>query len=182
MARSRLRTGVTQFLRDHVVTTTALEVGDAENLDTLDVWLAPTVIDSGNGLVSVSCASSGFCVAVRGTGQALSYDGTSWTVPTTIDGGYLVKSVSCVSTTFCMAVDQVGNVLNFTGLVAQTISVSSTAPPLHRSTERNLRRIYVHGECDRDLGSHGGVHVGDSECVHGVRFDGAVRWCGNLHS
>jgi hypothetical protein len=66
-------------------------------------WTAPTQIDSGNGLASVSCSSATFCVAVDEKGNALTYNGTSWSAPTKIHGVGGFRAVSCPSATFCGA-------------------------------------------------------------------------------
>jgi hypothetical protein len=65
------------------------------------------------GFTSVSCASASLCVAVDGTGNALTYNGTSWSQPQSIDpnGSLGLSSVSCASSTFCVAVDGNGNAL-----------------------------------------------------------------------
>jgi hypothetical protein len=76
-------------------------------------WSPPSPVDPDFGAVSLSCASSSFCVAVDST-QALVYNGASWT-STTIDTTNYVDAVSCTSSTFCEAVDNGGNYLTFNG-------------------------------------------------------------------
>ena len=81
-------------------------------------WSAPTNIDGGNilGLVSVSCSSASFCVAVDFDGNAMTYNGSSWSVPVGIkSGGQFLSSVSCPSESFCAAVDDAGNVVTYSG-------------------------------------------------------------------
>ena len=72
-------------------------------------WSAPALVDSGNRLVAVSCASSSFCNATDNHGQALTYNGT-W-MPTMITGNDNVPGVSCPTTSFCAAVDSEGNAI-----------------------------------------------------------------------
>lgn len=79
-------------------------------------WSAPAVIDSGaNGLAAVSCASSAFCVAVDGNGQATVFNGSTWSAPSVVDPGYSLSAVSCPTTTFCAAVDDYGNAVGYNG-------------------------------------------------------------------
>src|SRR5665213_3369925 len=72
------------------------------------VWSAPTAIESGGSLYSVSCSSATFCVAeaggdYNGNGtNALTYNGTSWSA-TALAVGFF-SSVSCPSVTFCLGV------------------------------------------------------------------------------
>ena len=77
-------------------------------------WSSPDSIDpKGGGLLSVSCASASFCVAVDYSGNVLAYHGSSWSSPDSIDvhGNWLV-SVSCPTASFCAAVDDSGDVLD----------------------------------------------------------------------
>jgi hypothetical protein len=79
-------------------------------------WGTPTKIDSVEEpfLLSVSCASSSFCVAVDDNGNALTYKSGSWSAPDSI-GGQL-NSVSCApASSFCVAVDEGGQALKFNG-------------------------------------------------------------------
>ncbi|MHB1569375.1 MAG: hypothetical protein ACYC0H_09235, partial [Solirubrobacteraceae bacterium] len=77
-------------------------------------WSAPSPIEPYNNL-SVSCASSSFCVAVGSTsGDVYTYDGGGWSKPSLIDPGGLT-SVSCASSSFCVAVDRGGDVLIYNG-------------------------------------------------------------------
>ena len=78
-------------------------------------WSAPISIDAGNSILSVSCPSSTFCMAVDGNGGGIDYDGTSWSSPLEVDGGGVLSSVSCPSSSFCMAVDSEGNAFSYNG-------------------------------------------------------------------
>jgi hypothetical protein len=88
---------------------------------------APMGGDSEN-ILSISCPSLSFCVAVGHNGGADtyngggwsggSYDGTGWTYDGQIDntsGVHTLNSVSCSSGSFCVAVDGNGNALTFNG-------------------------------------------------------------------
>jgi hypothetical protein len=67
-------------------------------------WSAPTSIDSGHALASVSCTSSSFCVALAKVGYAMTYNAGAWSAPADIDGADGLTSVSCPSASFCVAV------------------------------------------------------------------------------
>ena len=72
----------------------------------------PPCTSTPSPLVSVSCTSSTFCVAVDRAGRGLVYDGTSW-VRTTIDT-FELTSVSCApGTSFCVAVDVDGDAFTY---------------------------------------------------------------------
>jgi len=101
-----------------VVLALALAAGSALATTALDsaasasgMWSAPTLVDSGGGLTSVSCPTVKFCVAVDGTGNAVIHKrNNTWEAPNPIDAGDGgLSSVSCATTLFCMAVDGVGN-------------------------------------------------------------------------
>ncbi len=79
-------------------------------------WSAPQSVDpTYPHLVSVSCPSASFCVAVDYSGHALTYNGTAWSAPVDIDGSNLLRSVSCPSASFCAAVDGNGHALTYNG-------------------------------------------------------------------
>ena len=79
-------------------------------------WSGPAGIDGANSLVSVSCPSASFCVAVDNAGNALTYSGSSWSAPTDIDGATPLVSVSCASASFCAAVDGANDALTYNGI------------------------------------------------------------------
>jgi hypothetical protein len=81
------------------------------------VWQPMAEVDrSGEGVTSVSCVSSSFCVAVDKAGNALTYRGSAWSAPQAVDpDGQGLESVSCSSVTFCAADDNAGNVLTYRG-------------------------------------------------------------------
>ncbi len=92
-------------------------------------------------LTSVSCPSTGFCVAVdngqNGTaneGDAYTWDGTSWSAPSPIDtqngGGSQLNGVSCTSTSFCVAVGNAGEVLSYNGTTWSSPQVVDDQSPL----------------------------------------------------
>ena len=102
-----------------------------------------TSVDGNNDLNSVSCPSSGHCVAVDFTGNAVtSTDPTTgasgWTVPHidgTVEGS--LNGVSYPSSSLCVAVDQGGNVLTGTG--AATTTLTSVAFTDNAHCVRRLR-------------------------------------------
>lgn len=79
-------------------------------------WTTGT-IDGGADLVAVSCATTAFCVAVDGAGNALTYSGglaSAWTAAA-VDPGQALASVSCPTATFCVAVDGGGGEVTMSG-------------------------------------------------------------------
>jgi len=77
-------------------------------------WSTPVSIDGRVLLTSISCASSSFCVAADGYGNAVIYKHGSWDRPTKVDSTR-INSVSCPSALFCVAVDEGGNALTYNG-------------------------------------------------------------------
>ena len=83
-------------------------------------WSAYSIIEPINGgkgarLISVSCPTISFCVAVDDSGNALTYNGSSWSAPNNIDAGQGFFSVSCPTMSFCVALDGSGNALKYNG-------------------------------------------------------------------
>ena len=76
-------------------------------------WSEPQVV--GRNLVSLSCVSSSFCVAVTNEGDALTYDGSGWSKPITVDSGATLNSVSCPTEVFCVAVAKEGTAYTYNG-------------------------------------------------------------------
>ena len=94
-------------------------------------WGAPSLIDSTapETIDTVSCPSSGFCMAVDGVGNALRYNGTSWSAAVSIDGTGDLSSVSCPSSNFCIAVDYGGNAIRYNGTSwSAPASIDGTSP------------------------------------------------------
>ena len=79
-------------------------------------WSPPAAIDRSEGfLVSVSCPSASFCVAVNGYSNAFTWNGTSWSKPDLIDPNNTLVSVSCPSASFCVVMDGYGNAVTWNG-------------------------------------------------------------------
>jgi hypothetical protein len=78
-------------------------------------WGPPTRINSNNGLASISCPTSSFCVALGGqpVTDALIFQNGSWGSPSTIDSNGGLTSVSCSSDLYCVAVDNTGNEVTY---------------------------------------------------------------------
>jgi hypothetical protein len=93
-------------------------------------WSSPVSLYGYSGagfLSSVSCPSASFCMAVDGSGNALSYNGSAWSTPVSINGTNSLNSVSCPSASFCMAVDGSGNALSYNGSAWSTpVSINGT--------------------------------------------------------
>lgn len=74
-------------------------------------------------VVSESCPSRSFCVAVGGKGYAVTFTGRSWSDAHMIDPWFDARgieypgttSVSCPSSSFCMTVDGGGGAVKFNG-------------------------------------------------------------------
>ena len=67
-------------------------------------WTSPRLIDpTGEGVLSVSCPTRAFYLAVTQTGQAVAWNGVRWSTPVTLTGQALV-SASCPEAGFCIAV------------------------------------------------------------------------------
>ena len=99
-------------------------MGDVDVIVDVDGYFSPAVLTWGSAALvdplrgepaSVSCPTSGSCVAVDGHGNALTYDGTSWSTPLSVDPSGAPTSVSCPSPSFCAAVDASGNALTYDG-------------------------------------------------------------------
>ena len=68
-------------------------------------WSTPQNVDGSNDLISVSCPTTTFCMAITDLGQASSWNGSTWSVPQIANPlGTGLYSVSCPTSTFCMAV------------------------------------------------------------------------------
>ena len=65
-------------------------------------WSAPMAISGAQELQAVGCASSTFCVAIDGIGDAFYFDGSGWSSQPNDWGS--VTSISCPTTTFCVSV------------------------------------------------------------------------------
>jgi hypothetical protein len=98
----------------------------------------PRTVDRNSALGTVSCASSGFCLAAGaklakgnadGGGTVVSYRGHSWRPATPIASAPTgPTSVACPSNRFCAAVDGAGNALSYDGASwAPAIRVDSNA-------------------------------------------------------
>lgn len=123
-----------------------LDLGGNVNAFTYNgtTWSGPTALGGtftgqADDTVSVSCASTTFCVA--GFHGLRMYDGASWSALVTPSGLSSVTGVSCPTTTFCMAVDRDARATTFNGVswsaarslvepstIEATYSVSCTAP------------------------------------------------------
>jgi hypothetical protein len=80
-------------------------------------WSPQTQIDSPAANAQVSCATPGFCAAIDGNGDAMTFNGTSWSAPDTIDAGVIqpLATVSCPTAEFCIAMDGFGQAFTYSG-------------------------------------------------------------------
>jgi hypothetical protein len=72
-------------------------------------------VNTSENLVSVSCASTTFCVAVDELGGAETFNGKKWSIPETVAPGVTLVSVSCASASFCAAVAYGGDAITYDG-------------------------------------------------------------------
>ncbi len=81
-------------------------------------WSAPSLVDPGYKLHSISCTSATFCVAGASV-NVFTWNGSTWSAPDPVDpsngNGTGLPSVSCVSESFCATGDANGNVLTYNG-------------------------------------------------------------------
>ena len=78
-------------------------------------WSSPVIVEQDRTLVDASCASSNFCAAIDGTGDAYIYNGTAWAAGVKIDSAAAPTSISCTSASFCMVVDDGGGAVRYSG-------------------------------------------------------------------
>jgi hypothetical protein len=78
-------------------------------------WGQPSSVDARQGgISSVSCPTTGFCMAVDSSGHAVALNGSTWGTPALVSPDDLV-SVSCPTSGFCVAVDDQGDYFTYNG-------------------------------------------------------------------
>jgi RHS repeat-associated protein len=93
---------------------------------TTNKWSSPASFDAAGAPEFVSCPSSSFCMAVDGSGNDLTWNGTIWSAATNFDGANMVTSVSCRASNFCIAVDDAGNAFTYNGSWTQPKDIDGT--------------------------------------------------------
>jgi RHS repeat-associated protein len=93
---------------------------------TTNKWSSPASFDAAGAPEFVSCPSSSFCMAVDGSGNDLTWNGTIWSAATNFDGTNMVTSVSCRASNFCIAVDDAGNAFTYNGSWTQPKDIDGT--------------------------------------------------------
>jgi hypothetical protein len=89
-------------------------------------WSAPTVVSDNNPLVSVSCPTASFCLAVDVFGNSYAYVDSQWGAKTPFDtAAGDVSQVSCASASLCVAIDQDDQAAVYTGTWAAPARLSS---------------------------------------------------------
>jgi hypothetical protein len=68
-------------------------------------WSGPATVDAGHDLISVSCPSTSFCMAVDSSGQAAEHSDGLWGLQPL---GWAPAAVSCPSAGSCLAVGRSG--------------------------------------------------------------------------
>jgi hypothetical protein len=105
-----------------VASSTAFAAGGWSGPRQVDPWFFPASFSA------VSCSSASLCVAVDGSGAAVSYHGGSWSAPTNVNPAGLI-SVSCApSASFCVAIGG-GDAATYNG-TSWSAPVSIDADPL----------------------------------------------------
>lgn len=66
-------------------------------------WTEPTSMDP-HVVKGISCVRASFCVAVDGSGNAVTFDGSSWSAPVSVTSTASLLAVSCASSSWCLAV------------------------------------------------------------------------------
>ena len=76
-------------------------------------WAAAAATGDSHPILSESCPTSSWCMAVDSNGDALLWNGSIWTETTLVDGTRPLESVSCPTTAFCAAVDNHGQMVTY---------------------------------------------------------------------
>ncbi len=107
--------------------TTCIFVGRHDvDVEVSGAWRAPQVVDPTGLLTSVSCPTTSFCVALDGTGHAVTFDGSRWSAPRAVlpddaadgIGVNRLDLVDCPSASFCLAVSPGGSATTYLPPVA----------------------------------------------------------------
>jgi hypothetical protein len=73
-------------------------------------WTATVM---GSTARAIACPAAGYCVAVDGSGGALTYADGTWSAVTRINGTVAADALSCPAVGRCVAADHDGNVLSY---------------------------------------------------------------------
>ena len=124
-------------------------------------WSAPSLVDNSRpvGLISVSCPTASFCMALNFDGDSLIYNGTSWSAGPAVDAGDALSSVSCVSSTFCAALDFNGRGFIYKGhswSAPTTLNAGAAMPSVSCATTTFCVAV------DGDTGADGYIYNGSS--------------------
>jgi hypothetical protein len=102
-------------------------------------WSAPVQVAGSLTVVSISCASSQFCMAIANkheysgygyeSGWATRYNGDSWSAPVEIDVFAGLTALSCPSESFCAAVDSLEFGLTYSPAPPSVAPVPPSVPP-----------------------------------------------------
>ncbi|MDA8399375.1 MAG: hypothetical protein M0008_04900 [Actinomycetota bacterium] len=68
-----------------------------------------------DSIISASCPTTSFCVAVGDGGYEFTYSGGSWSAGRRIDSNAFLSSISCPTVSFCVAADPRGYVFTYSG-------------------------------------------------------------------
>jgi hypothetical protein len=144
-----------------VVGTTMATVPLATVASATGGWSAPSLMDSSTpaGLISVSCSSATFCMALNSYGGSLVYNGTSWSAGPAVMAGDALSSVSCVSSTFCAALDYNGRGFIYKGhswSAPTTLAAGAAMPSVSCATTSFCVAV------DGDTGADGYIYNGSS--------------------
>lgn len=82
-------------------------------------WSPAQQVDPGEWMLSVSCPTESFCIAVDDRGDALTFNGSIWSAPAQIDPmKHILTAVSCPSESFCAAAGTTPSNNGYTSAIA----------------------------------------------------------------
>jgi hypothetical protein len=91
-------------------------------------WSAPVTVSAADQIVSVSCPSDSFCMAVSAAGMAYTYTSSGWDTGTAFEAGVPSVQVSCASATLCAAVTTSGAAFLYDGSWDTGALLNSSGP------------------------------------------------------
>jgi hypothetical protein len=135
-------------------------------------WSQPQIVDSnpGSGFFSVSCPTISFCLAVDGSSDSTTYNGSTWSTAHGVDpNGSILSSeltdVSCATASFCVAMDGADHSITYNG--------SSWAQPQTLNTPGGQQPVVPYVSCaSATLCVGAGSINGTSEYL--VTYDGST--------
>ncbi len=140
------------------------------------------------GILTVSCATSAFCVTGDPLGNTATYSGDKWGSAESIDDNAL-NSVSCPTATFCAAVDDAGQVVTFDGsswsapdniVGTNMLSVSCASADSCVAIDNAGDALLYNGSTWTDNSEVDGSQLVGVSCAPGTAFCAAIDNVGNI--